>query len=137
MGEVVPGLPDGVIEIFMEVCGDGGEGVVGVEGADDRLRRPQVVGLDELHLAHEPGVVVAAERVGGLATDEAAGGFGVEGVGVLDEVADEVVPVGIVEGPLVHERGGVEVWRWTRWGVWGGCRCRIIHLGWAGALAGP
>ena len=109
---------------LVEMAGDGRDGVVRIERADDRLRAADVVRLEELHLAHDLGVVVAAEGVGRLAADEAAGRVRIEAVGVFDQIADEIVPVRIVERPLVHERAGVEILDRPARPAWGGCRRR-------------
>jgi len=108
VGEVVPRHPHGLLHGAVEVGGHRGDGVAGVEGADQRVGPAQVVGLDVLDLVHDLGVVVAAEGVGALAADEAARRVRIDAVGVLHQVADEVQPVGIVEGPLVHQLTGVE-----------------------------
>ena len=65
-------------------------GVVGVERADDRLRRAEVVRLDELDLLHQLGVVVAAPHVGRLPADETAGRVRVGPVGRFHQLAEEV-----------------------------------------------
>ena len=111
MGEVVPGpvgVAGGVLRVRVEVRRHHGHRVAGVEGARDLLGRTQVVGLEELHLPAELGVVVAAPERGLLRADDPARCVGIDGVRRIHQIAEEAGPDGVVVGHPVEQRREIE-----------------------------
>ena len=107
VGEIVPALPDVGLDaelVVVKMGGDLGPGIVRIERAENLLRGTEVVGLDELDGLGELGVVVTAPDIGRLSADEAAGCLGVDPVGMLDELSDQVRPDRVLIGEAIQQR---------------------------------